>query len=113
VSGVAPSVEDIKVIHSLHHFGVDRTVFAVNKVYGAVNEDEVARVVSESDRCPSIDPTAVRWAKGELGVAKNWHHLSCDITHYGGETISHALIADCKNNYSIRKRITIFTNKNE
>ena len=85
VEGV--TLDEVKRIHSLHHFGVDRTLFFVNQLHpgSCTRRKTVEKVIESCVRCKSIDPSAEKWSRGELCVRDVWARLACDVTHFGGE----------------------------
>jgi len=98
------TMEEVKAIHAIHHFGVNRTLFAVKKICGTADESLVTKVVAECTQCLSIDPCAVRWPRGELEVTRTWQRLACDITHFGGEIFFTSI--DCgPSRFAIWKRV--------
>ena len=86
-SCVSTSVEDIIAAeHSIHHFGVDRTLYLVNCSFPdlKVSRASVDRVIKMCMQCARIDPAPVRWEHGELSVDHCWERLAADVTHYDG-----------------------------
>ncbi|XP_029642776.1 uncharacterized protein LOC115217275 [Octopus sinensis] len=61
---------ELKRLHSMHHLGVDRTLYLSKKV------------VRSCDRCQSIDPTPCGHEQGNLLVERNWKCLVVDVMHY-------------------------------
>ena len=75
--------DSLRELHELHHLGVKRTSFLAKKIWGknTVSEEQVRAVVQSCAVCSSIDPSPVKWEKGELGVKKTWERLAIDVTH--------------------------------
>ena len=77
----------------MHHMGVERTLYLVQKVDPHIKQEEVQKVVKKCVRCQSIDPAPNLHDPGEIWTSKNWTRLTIDITHYcGGAYLS---IIDC------------------
>lgn len=89
------SREIIRAEHSVHHFGVDRTLYFVlrNNPNLQVARKQVEDVVKNCTRCSSIDPAPIRWEPGSISVDDNWTRLAGDITHYGGRP--YLTLIDC------------------
>ena len=77
------SVESVKVVHSIHHLGVNSTLYHAQLVNPLTTRKDVEEVVRSCPKCQSIDPAPVRWKHGTLETDRNWERLACDITHYG------------------------------
>ena len=74
--------EQVRNIHNLHHLGVNRTLFVARKsIAETVSRDIVERVIHECNSCRSIDPSPVRWERGQLSVPHVWQCLALDITY--------------------------------
>ena len=80
---------DLKSLHKLHHFGVDRTLYLVK----VCNPDDARKEVESCIKCKSVDPSTVHWEKGNLDVELNWDRIACDVTHYQGNI--HLTMIDC------------------
>lgn len=92
--------------HAIHHFGVDRTYYLVNRCYPSlkVSRDSVDRVVKRCMQCARIDPAPVRWEHGELSVDSSWERLSVDVTHYAGQPFM--TFVDCgPSRFTVWKRL--------
>jgi ribonuclease HI len=85
----------IKEVHSLHHFGVSRTLFTVKRCHPDfdVSKQEVERVVKSCKECLSIDPSSIKWEPGHLDCEETWYRLAIDVTHYG--LSKYLTIIDC------------------
>ena len=68
--------------HSVHHMGVERTLYLARKLDPAVTREAVRQVVRGCDRCQSIDPAPIVHEAGEICVNENWKRLALDVTHY-------------------------------
>lgn len=87
------ATRDLKQLHSLHHSGVERTLFLARKVDPSISKKAVRQVVRECVQCQSIDPAPSVHEPGEIHVESNWERLAIDVTHYrGGLYIS---MVDC------------------
>lgn len=84
---------DVKRLHELHHFGVERSWFLAKQVDPTVSKKVVKKVVQECMRCQSIDPASGRHDSGELNVGTNWTRLAIDVTHYKG--LPYLSMLDC------------------
>ena len=69
--------------HSLHHCGVNTTLYFAREIDPEVSRDEADRVVKNCRECQSIDSSAVRMDGGELSVDDDWRRVSMDVTHHG------------------------------
>ncbi|XP_067944958.1 uncharacterized protein [Watersipora subatra] len=86
--------EEIYNMHQVHHLGVDKMSYLANQRFGdRASKDVIERVVKECQICKQIDPSPVRWERGNLEVEKVWHRLAVDITHVG--RIPYLTILDC------------------
>ena len=85
VRGQWESVDGLKQLHEMHHFGVRRSMFLARKIWGPgkVSEDQIRAVIQECEQCASIDPSPIQWEKGDLGVRKSWTRVAVDVTHVG------------------------------
>lgn len=90
---VSVAIDDLRASHSLHHFGVDRSVCIATRQFGEVARGEMEEVVRTCSRCRVIDPAPVRWEHGTLGVDHEWDRLAMDVTHLGNKT--YLTIVDC------------------
>ena len=84
---------DLKEVHSLHHMGVDRTLYLARKVDPLVSREAVRRMVGSCDRCQSIDPAPVTHEAGEIRVQDTWKRLAVDVTHY--RQLPYLTMVDC------------------
>ncbi|XP_067949646.1 uncharacterized protein [Watersipora subatra] len=86
--------EEMYNMHQVHHLGVDKMSYLANQRFGdRASKDVIERVVKECQICKQIDPSPVRWERGNLEVEKVWHRLAVDITHVG--RIPYLTILDC------------------
>ena len=79
--------------HSLHHCGVNTTLYFARQIDPEVSRDEADRVVKNCQECQSIDPSAVRMDGGELSVDDDWRRVAMDATHHGQQR--YLTIVDC------------------
>ena len=84
---------NLKEIHSLHHMGVDRTLYLARKINPAVSREAVRRVVGSCDRCQSIDPAPSVHEAGKIQVRDTWKRLAVDVTHY--RQLLYLTMVDC------------------
>ena len=47
--------EDLKDLHNMHHFGMERTLYLVRKVNPNITMEAVKEVVEQCRECQSID----------------------------------------------------------
>ena len=82
----SPSVDDrVKAIHhTTGHQGVKRSLYFARRADPAIKESQIREAIAECQRCCSIDPAPVKWAKGNLDVDGVWVRVGMDITHYRG-----------------------------
>ena len=85
--------QELKEMHSLHHFGIDRTLFLARKIDPNVSREAVKRVVKSCGRCQSIDQAPIVHTSGIIHVGDNWKRVAIDVTHYRNEL--YLSIADC------------------
>ena len=83
-TAAAAAIDEVRKMHEKHHMGVERSWFLAKKMGGEVDKDMLRKVVSQCERCQSIDPAPVNHSPGELGVSENWARLAIDVTHYKG-----------------------------
>ena len=64
----------------------NKHVTQIHKQYYGEDIDEniIRNVVKDCETCRRIDPASINWEKGSSDVAKVWHRLAVDITHYQG-----------------------------
>ena len=73
--------------------GEKGTWYLAKRMGKGVDKDMVKMVVSQCERCQSIDPAPISHSPGELGVRESWTRLAIDITHYRG--IPYLTMVDC------------------
>lgn len=96
----------IKQVHSMHHFGVNRTFFTIKRCYPNidVSKQDVERAIKYCKECLTIDPTTIKWDPGHLDCDQTWDRIAIDVTHYG--TSKYMTIVDCgPSRFSIWRRI--------
>ena len=73
--------DEIKGHHSMHHMGIDRTLYLVCKVNPTVSKEIVQRVVRRCVGCQSTDPAPIIHQPGELQVrtSEGWLSMSPTI----------------------------------
>ena len=77
--------ERIEAIHhATGHQGVKRSLYFARRADPDVKESQVRDVIAGCERCCSIDPAPMKWAKGSLSVDGVWDRVGMDITHYQG-----------------------------
>ena len=83
MEGERQPIDRLQALHAIHHFGVKRMMFLARKLWGPgrITEKQVQAVVKGCLQCASIDPSPVKWEKGELGVKETWKRLAMDVTH--------------------------------
>ena len=74
-------IGELEELHGMHHMGMERTLYLVQKVDPHIKQ-EVQKVVKKYVWCQSIDPTPNIHDPEEIGTSKNWTRLTIDITHY-------------------------------
>ena len=79
--------------HSMHHMGVERTLYLARKLDPAITREAVRQVIRGCDRCQSIDPAPIVHEAGEICVNVNWKRLALDVTHYRGKL--YLTMVDC------------------
>ena len=89
----AVTLEQLRSSHSLHHFGVERSLGVARQQFGEVSRSKMEKVVKACSRCRCVDPAPVRWKHGTLAVEENWSRLAIDTTHYGGRV--YLTMVDC------------------
>lgn len=83
VLGLAATFADVKTIHDVCHFGVDRTLELAKERHGNVSKRLVRRVVSRCHVCARIDPACFyRYEHGHIQDSRCWDRLAVDITHF-------------------------------
>ena len=79
--GLQPSKQEVALIHSKHHFGVDRMLELLREKFARVDRKTVKEVVSECQQCAMIDPAVnLRWQSGTIASGAVWKKL----THVNG-----------------------------
>ncbi|XP_065650640.1 uncharacterized protein LOC136078767 [Hydra vulgaris] len=76
--------EEIRNCHSKHHFGVNRTMFTVQRRLPHVLRKDVEECVRKCCQCNSTDPAPIKWENGVLDVPDTRYQFACDVTHYKG-----------------------------
>ena len=95
----------VQQIHNLAHFGVSRTEYLVQKLgLPDVTRKEVDQVVKSCQRCNSVDPSPIKFDKGNLHCDQKWFRLALDITYFDGK--SYLSIIDCCTRYVIWRLLT-------
>ncbi|XP_067949567.1 uncharacterized protein [Watersipora subatra] len=90
----AASYADVRKTHDLHHFGIDRTLYIAEQRLGkCVSRKAVKNIVENCPACQRVDPTPMRWTKGNLEVEVVWERLATDICHY--RNVPCLTIIDC------------------
>ena len=76
----------IKDVHDRFHGGVNRTKYVFHKVYPSVlvSNKSIEKVVKNCEKCLSIDPSPIKWDKGDLEVSEIWQRAAMDVTHFEG-----------------------------
>lgn len=79
--------EKIRQVHEVTHCGVEKTIHLINCADPDLTPsyDEVKSVISECAPCSSIDPSPVRWDRGNLSVEGVWTRIGIDVTHHEGK----------------------------
>ncbi|XP_065654928.1 uncharacterized protein LOC136081531 [Hydra vulgaris] len=75
---------EIRNCHSKYHFGVNRTMFTVQRRLPHVLRKDVEECVCKCCQCNSIDPAPIKWENGVLDVPDISYRNACDVTHYKG-----------------------------
>ena len=85
----------IKEVHEKCHGGLNRTLYAVNKIYPELNctKNEVKEVIGNCCKCLSIDPSSIKYDHGELSCNRIWEKAALDVTHY--ENKRYLVLIDC------------------
>ncbi|XP_065665550.1 uncharacterized protein LOC136086976 [Hydra vulgaris] len=78
-------IKDIWKVHSIGHFGVDRTLQLCLRNNQNVSRKEVSAVIACCNQCNSIDPYYVKWKYGQPSVKQNWNRVALDVSHVGAE----------------------------
>ena len=97
--------DNIKKIHEQNHFGVKRTYdLALEKYGAAVSKKMVKKVIKICTQCKRFCPSNEHLTKpGSLASNKVWELLSCDVTHFHGET--YLTLIDHASNFMIWKKL--------
>ena len=106
-SGTNISRQDIQSIHEESHFGVEKTCFFVKKHFpeAIVDKSQVKQVVSNCEKCLSVDPASRHWEEGHLHVDSTWSRLALDVTHVEG--CKFLTVIDCgPSRFAIWRKIT-------
>lgn len=108
---ICSTAEDVESViqadHSIHHFGVDRTLYLVTRSHPGlkISRASVDSVVKKCVQCARIDPAPVRWEHGDLSVAGNWERLAADVTHFAGRP--YLTFIDCgPSRFTLWKRLS-------
>ena len=97
--------EDVRKVHDISHFGVDRTFALAKERFGAFPRRVVEEVVSSCDACCRVDPAPKhRYNKGELATSSVWHRIAVDITHV--EHVPYLSIVDTCSRFTIWHRLS-------
>ncbi|XP_043240252.1 uncharacterized protein LOC122390888 [Amphibalanus amphitrite] len=105
VCGAAFSAPDVVRIHETSgHPGIGRTLRLCREHDPAVSRHQVRSVVSQCEKCQSIDPAPQRWTHGSLSVTKCWDRVSMDVCHVNDQL--YLTLIDCgPSRYAIWRRI--------
>lgn len=97
----------IRDSHEEHHLGVNRTLYIAKSQNpnATIDKKQVENVISNCERCKSVDPAPVRWDHGTLDVPHVWKRLACDVTHYRKQL--YLSVIDCgPSRFAIWKKIS-------
>ena len=75
-------VSDVRSLHEMHHFGIDRSLYLTRQLYPDVKREVVEGVVRSCTKCQMIDPAPVSHTAGELNVEGTWVRMAIDVTHF-------------------------------
>jgi len=77
---------EIKEVHEICHFGVERTAELIKEKYPErrVDAELIKRIVKECGTCLQICPTPQGYFHGKLSTTKVWYRVYSDITHFQG-----------------------------
>lgn len=98
VSAISSSEEAlynaVRDVHDLIHGSYKSTRWLLDEMNIHASRRIVKSVISNCDRCHSIDPSSPQLVpRGNLSVPTNWHRLSIDVTKFGAE--KYLTIVDC------------------
>ena len=95
-----PSKQEVALIHSKHHFGVDRMLELLRERFASVDRKTVKEVVNEYRQCAMIDPAVnFWWQSGTIASDTVWEKLAVDITHVNGQPYLSCI--DCGSRFTI------------
>lgn len=104
ITAATVSAKDVRSIHEISHFGVDKTFALAKEKYGVFPRQIVEEIISDCDQCSRIDPAPrYRYNAGELASHRIWQRLAVDVTH-----INHAAflsIIDTRSRYTVWYRL--------
>jgi len=104
VSECKSEISDTREHHNVHHMGVEKTIYLLERFGIAADVDEVKRMIKECNKCNSIDPSLKRVTHDSLSIQSNWERLALDHTHYNG--ITYLSMIDCgPSRFSVWKRV--------
>ena len=93
--------EEIRNCQSKHHFGVNRTMFTVQRRLPHVLRKDVEKGVRNCCQCNS---PPVKWENGALDLPDTWYRIACDVTHYKGSPYS--TMIDCgPSRFAVRRKL--------
>lgn len=101
-----PSVDEIKKIHDICHFGVDRTSELLREKYGsnAIKSDQVKEVIKQCVECSKICPAPrIEYRHGQLSTDKVWYQLYSDVTYFNG--VAYLTIVDSATRFCIWRKL--------
>jgi ribonuclease HI len=100
VPGLAATFTDVKMVHDVCHFGVDRTLELAREKHGiSVSKRLARRVVSRCQVCARIDPASVRYEHGHIRNSRCWDRLAVDVTHF--DHIPYLSVIDVASKFTI------------
>ena len=97
--------DDIKEVHDICHFGVQRTSEMLAEKFGNnVSKPHVKRIIEQCERCSRIDPSQKhRPARGFIQTSNVWDRLAMDITHVDGKP--YLSVIDTSSRYTVWRRL--------
>ena len=98
--GLQPSKQEVVLIHSKHHFGVDCMLQLLCEKFACVDCKTVKEVISECQQCTMIDPAVnLWWQSGTIVSGAVWEKLAVNITHVNGQPYLSCI--DCGSRFTI------------
>lgn len=88
--------------NTVGHLGIRHTLYFAKRASAAVTKWQVRAAIADCYECQSVDPTPVKWKKGNFEV-KEGERVAMDITYHGGRF--YLTLIDCGLRFQTTTRV--------